>query len=463
LQSLPGKAWDHIGHAVSRDLLHWTACEPILTQGREGAWDHGPTLTGMVVRHDERFWMFYGAPHEGVQKIGVMVSDDLHTWRKFQGNPVMAPAGPPYQAAPRAPFMEADWRDPCVVWNERAGLWDAYICARKAAWDEDDTGACIAHAQSRDLIHWELLEPAAEAGRRFFNAEVPDYFELDGRRYLLFSTVSASGGRLDTPSRERCAGTFYVVAKGAGAYEVPADPLTIGAGSGRFDAYVGRTIAWEGGRLLYHHLAGPRPAWGLPKIVRANQDGQLSLQYWPGAGGLEAGAAQEGFGAPGPVGLETLGRWARRGGNLLGHSSAVASAHVVSHEVSDFHLTCEIRPQRCARAGVLLRVDEKTRRGIAVVSDWEHRRVEIGRVEPAWSGGCMVTPLDSVGYGIRRRDTVSLRVLARAEFIDVYAQDIWLFSTVLPEEPRRGLLGFMVEGGKAVFKNLRCAELEAMS
>jgi beta-fructofuranosidase len=460
LQSEPGEAWGHIGHAVSTDLLHWKDCEPIATRGPEGAWDHGPTLTGMVVRHGGRFWMFYGAPHGGVQRIGLMVSDDLHLWRKFEGNPVLAPAGPHYQAEPGSPFAEADWRDPCVVWNEDAGLWDAYICARKATWDEDNTGACIAKAQSRDLIRWELLEPAAEVGAYFVNAEVPDYFRIEGRQYLLFSTTTASGGYLDTPERDRCSGTFYLSTEHGGRYFLMREHrMLIGAGSGRLDSYVGRTIQWGKRRLLYHHLAGPRPSWGLPKRIRRDQGGALFLEFWPEAAGLETGRAHEGFPAPAPVGMEMLGTWRPSGNTLSGHSGAAASAHVLSQQVADLHLTCEIEPQGCPRAGILLRVDPESRRGIAVVLDWDRGLVQVGRVEPSWAGGCTVTPLDSAGYGLRGRGAVKVRIFARAEFVEAYVGDFWLFSTVLPEEPLRGLLGFMVEGGRAAFKNLRCAEL----
>jgi beta-fructofuranosidase len=462
LQSHPGKAWDHVAHAVSQDLLHWTTLDPILTEGPEGAWDHGPTLTGMVMRHDGRFWMSYGAPHQGLQKIGLLVSDDLNAWRKFEGNPVLAPAPPHYQAGPRAPFAEADWRDPCAVWNQQAGLWDAYICARQPAPDERNTGACIAHVQSRDLIHWDLRPPAAVVGERFFNAEVPDYFELAGRRYLLFSTVSASGRRLDTPTRERCAGTFYVMAEPGADYRIPPESLLIGAGSGRFDVYVGRTIAWQGGRLLYHHWAGPRPAWGLPKIVRAAADGALSLQFWPGAAGLESGALWEGFAGAGAIGMEGLGKWRAAGDAFHGNCSAMTSTVLLGHEAGDFHLTCEVQPAGCERAALLFRVEREPRRGLALILDWQHNRIEIGRLQRSWSGGGALAPLDTVSRPLPPGEPVTLRVLARAEFVEVYVNDRWVFSTLFADDPQRGALGLAVEGGEAAFRRLRCAELEPL-
>jgi len=40
--------------------------------------------------------------------------------------------------------------------------------------------------------------------------------------------------------------------------------------------------------------------------------------------------------------------------------------------------------------------------------------------------------------------------------------DRWAFSTVLADQPRRGLVGFAVEGGEATFRHLRCADLEPL-
>jgi hypothetical protein len=71
--------------------------------------------------------------------------------------------------------------------------------------------------------------------------------------------------------------------------------------------------------------------------------------------------------------------------------------------------------------------------------------------------------VDAVRWPLRDGGAVAVRVLARAEFVEAYVDNRWVFSTILPDEPAAGLLGCAVEGGDACFRHLRCAELEAMS
>ena len=69
-----------IGHAMTRDWLHWETLPPVLRQGRGDEWDAGPLMTGVTLEHDGRYYLFYGAMVERVQRIGLAVSDDLLHW-----------------------------------------------------------------------------------------------------------------------------------------------------------------------------------------------------------------------------------------------------------------------------------------------------------------------------------------------------------------------------------------------
>ena len=48
-----------IGHAVSRDLLDWTVRPDALTASAGPSWDDLATWTGSVIRHNDRWHLFY--------------------------------------------------------------------------------------------------------------------------------------------------------------------------------------------------------------------------------------------------------------------------------------------------------------------------------------------------------------------------------------------------------------------
>jgi sucrose-6-phosphate hydrolase SacC (GH32 family) len=70
-----------IGHAVSDDLRNWVQVRDVLAASDPPAFDDLATWTGSVVRHDDRWWLFYtGATlvDERIrQTIGVATSTDL--------------------------------------------------------------------------------------------------------------------------------------------------------------------------------------------------------------------------------------------------------------------------------------------------------------------------------------------------------------------------------------------------
>ena len=54
-----------VGHAISTDLVNWTEVGTALEAGLPGEWDDVATWTGSVLKHDDRWWMFYtGTCHE---------------------------------------------------------------------------------------------------------------------------------------------------------------------------------------------------------------------------------------------------------------------------------------------------------------------------------------------------------------------------------------------------------------
>jgi len=450
--------WDHIGHAVSSDWVHWETRPSIPTAGASGQWNEQPTLTGMVVRHEDRFWMFAGSIFEDRQVVGLMTSDDLDRWEPHPASPVMVPTGPHYMTEPGPPaFPTVDWRDPCVRWDEAGQCFEALLCARLPRWDHADTGACVARVRSRDLVHWDALPPLAVGGKRFFNMEVPDLFCLGGRYYLLFSTISVGGLRIDTPNREAVKGTFYMTAEAPdGPYRLPEDPLLLGAGNGRMDAYVGRTIPHEGGRLLYHQVAGPRTAFAMPKYIRQQEDGTLLLAYFEAMDGLETAtilAETDEFDIANPA--MGMGRWEERDGQRVGTSEAVGTAVRLPASASDFHLQATLTARTPCRAGIAFHCQDRA--GGAVALDFGRGEVQVGPAEPGLGLGIARAIADRCRRDLQCGREYRVRLFVRAEFVECYLDDGWVFTTVLGDMPDRGAIYLWVEGGTAAFEGLRVA------
>lgn len=465
--------FDHVGHAVSGDLIHWETLPSIRTKGESGQWNHYGTLTGMVVRHEGRFYLFFGSiPSDGREAIGVFISDDLEHWTPHPENPVLPPSGPYLTDLAQAPYWPVDWRDPSIFWREEDRHYHAVVCAHLPQWGQEDTGAAIAHVRSKDLIHWDYLPPLATPGWRVFNTEVPDLFELNGRYYLTFNTNSLGGIKINTPTRDEVTGAFYMMASTfEGPFAFPEDPVLIGAGYARPCAYSARTIPHEGGRLLYHHhLNSERPTWGTPKMVRAGEDGALWLEYLPALEKLETKVICDSIGNIPSRAAADLGCWKRDMGRLVGVARAIGTAYKVADDVADMHLQCRVSVSSAACAGVVLRGDP-FKQGMAILLDFEHQRIQIGAatgykvvknsIGPFASWQC--TALDTCRWKLERERGYRLRCFARDEHFEVYLDDRWVFTTDLATVPRIGNVELCVERGEAAFSDLRLAAIEPLA
>lgn len=103
------QCWD-IAHATSRDLIHWTKHGIVIPKGQDGEWDCSCLSTGSVIRFDNRYWMAYSGKWDGeIVQIGLAVSDDLHTWKKCNWNPVCKPDGELYAKRGRGVRTFCHW------------------------------------------------------------------------------------------------------------------------------------------------------------------------------------------------------------------------------------------------------------------------------------------------------------------------------------------------------------------
>ena len=467
---------DHIGHAVSKDLVHWEGLESISTRGQPGEWNHRRTATGMVLCHNNQFWMFVGGYDPEIkegdaQVVGVYLSQDLVHWELCRDNPVIYPGGA-YLVDPADGFFNVtDWRDSYIMWREEDRFYHAFLCARMPNWNHENFGSCVAHIRSKDLMHWDYLPPIAVAGM-YPNMEVPEIFELNGRYYLTFSTNSLTGLRINTPTRESVRGTFYMVSDSFdGPFELPGDPLLIGAAHGNLGAYVARSIEYHGERLLYHQVGDSdiaRTAWGTPKIIRTNSDGTLRLEYFPSLNELETDVLVSSFKDIPPPETTDMGMWIRGDDGFIGTNCVAGTSCKLIADASDFHLRCTVSSLTACCAGIVLRETNK-KTGVIILMDFENQRLQIGKSEvpPVYNYahgllGLRCHVYDSRKYCLHMNQSYELRCLFRNEFFEVYINDIWVFTVCLPDAPKSGAISLYVERGKAEFNTLRLAQLEPL-
>ena len=279
-----------VGHAVSTDLVSWTRLPDALLPEPGSGFDDVATWTGSVLQGPGgRWWMFYTGTTQGgnglVQRIGAATSDDLLSWRKHPGNPLLVADRRWYEVAGDDAATGEEWRDPWVFADPGGNGWQMLITARAAgsagAPPADDRGV-VGHAVSEDLEHWRVGPPVVAAGAGFAHLEVTQTEIVDGRPVLLFSCLRDrfAAGRAAAPGNggvwaatgESLLGPFDV----AGAAQVTGEEF-----------YSGRLIRDRSGQwvlLAFHNTAADGSFGGRigdPMPVGWSAGGRLTLGAAP--------------------------------------------------------------------------------------------------------------------------------------------------------------------------------------
>jgi predicted GH43/DUF377 family glycosyl hydrolase len=150
-------ATPQVGLAWSDDLRHWEKDpnSPIFgPSGRAGSLDEHGTSGPFLWQEDGRYYLFYfgltGTGYEkGLKTLNLATSTDLYTWVRYEGNPVIAPAGDGWRS-------EAIWH-PNIVKVD--GTYYLFFNASGvvARLHEERIG----YATSTDLYHWTVDDAVA--------------------------------------------------------------------------------------------------------------------------------------------------------------------------------------------------------------------------------------------------------------------------------------------------------------
>ncbi len=171
----------HWGHAVSPDMVHWKHL-PIALAPTPGGPDWDGCFTGSAVLDNGVPTLIYTGVTPEVQCLATSTSDNLLTWKK-DPKPVIASPPPGVQVT--------GFRDPCP-WREDDG-WYLGIGSGFAK-----KGGAVLLYRSQNLRQWDYLHTLAEGtwnGKATKDPvdsgemwECPDFFALDGKHVLLYST-----------------------------------------------------------------------------------------------------------------------------------------------------------------------------------------------------------------------------------------------------------------------------------
>jgi beta-fructofuranosidase len=173
-----------LGHAISSDLCHWTRQPPVLGPGAAGAWEEMGTWAPDIIEVDGVYYLFYtGSDAQNNQALGLATSTDLVEWRKHPANPLVVPGAWSDIAVGR----DVAGRDGMVYADTERGRYLIYYTATMA-----DGRACLALAQSTDLLRWEDLGPTYIEEDRSYNRCESPYLVRRADSYYLF--YSAKGG-----------------------------------------------------------------------------------------------------------------------------------------------------------------------------------------------------------------------------------------------------------------------------
>jgi len=163
--------------------------------------------------------------------------------------------------------------------------------------------------------------------------------------------------------------------------------------------------------------------------------------------------------------FQLTGQWSNDGQKLDGYSAIVSSAVLGKDVIADIHLSCDVDLRESERCGILLRFDHEKANGLAVTLDKTNQEVSFGQVGTNWFGSLYFRIshiYDSVYWELSDKRPILLRIIARAEFVEVYIDDRLALCVSISNEFQSGVIGYFVEGGKSSFGNIRLAELEPL-
>jgi beta-fructofuranosidase len=260
----------HWGHALSDDLVFWRDM-PLALSPTPGSEDESGVWSGCAVEAGGEACVVYTAmrlhPDGSRSELPCLATssdDDLRTWHKYPGNPLIA--SPP-------PGLDVlGFRDHSV-WKEHDVWYQAIGSGIRGV------GGAVLVYRSPDLRAWDYVGPLCIGDRQHTGDmwECPDVFQLGERRVLMVSpipfakTIYFTGEYHD----QRFTPLYQDVVDEGGCFYAPQS----------FTDALGRRImlGWlrEGRDEAAQRAAGWAGVMSLPRLLLPRSDGRLGMEPVP--------------------------------------------------------------------------------------------------------------------------------------------------------------------------------------
>ena len=420
-----------IGHAVSRDLLHWHELPVALRRGHEGSYDCGPLYTGCTVWHEGIYYLFYtgngpSSKPPWKESICLSTSPDGIAFRKYGKNPIIEADG--------IKWKEEDVRDIMVKPDPEGRGWLSIVVMRLKDSDQRSSLRWVLF-RSLDLYKWKMDRVVFSLPGRYNIFEVPDFFPLGDKWYVVAHNGDGSGSWSDPGI---FMGTFVGQAEGpSGPYSEVKDNLI--HKSNDYQGFSGRTFEWNGERLmLYGRNEGignkvvfGRMSWPLklaPRKINGADAGLLPL-YWHGCD-----KAFKSHRTLPPVSL---------GSSNAGVGRQMQAAVAVGHaKYRSFMIRARVTLLSAERAGFAL-PGSPTDDGVLAFLDSEARATVVtypkGKQKILWN--------------VEPGGTYIVRLVVVREMIDLFVNEE-LVINCFTDELMSGAISYFVEGGEAEFSEM---------
>ena len=168
--------YEHVwGHAVSTDLLHWSLY-PDMLNVKDGDMEEGIFSGGAFLSKEGIPHIMYHGQGASANLVAYSTDDDLRTWKKFEGNPVLK------TPAADDPFGNSGkytaW-DPEGWYDKKAGCYY-----------QISGGKTPALFKSKDMYKWSYTGRLLDSSQHWLYASedvsCPDFFSIGGKSMLLF-------------------------------------------------------------------------------------------------------------------------------------------------------------------------------------------------------------------------------------------------------------------------------------